>query len=84
MGRRDDLEILSCLNRASGTVVWEQSWPCTFKNDFGNGPRATPVLANGHVVTLGAQGDLRMVNAATGAPVWATKHPSGVYLARHW
>lgn len=78
MGRRDDLEILSCLNRASGAVVWEQSWPCAFKNDFGNGPRATPVLANGHVVTLGAQGDLRVVNAATGAPVWNIAFKEGL------
>jgi outer membrane protein assembly factor BamB len=41
-----------------------------FKNNFGNGPRATPTVHDGAVYALGANGDLVAVQAADGAELW--------------
>ena len=37
---------------------------------FDNGPRATPLIADGRVFTLGADGDLRAWDLATGKGLW--------------
>ena len=38
----------------------------------GDGPRATPTYADGFLYALGAQGELRCLDAATGRAVWRT------------
>lgn len=81
MGRREPDETLCCLELATGKTVWEQSWPTPFKCDFGNGPRATPVLANGKVVSIGIAGDLRVVNADDGKPAWSVRFADGLARA---
>ncbi|CAA9436741.1 MAG: hypothetical protein AVDCRST_MAG64-3843, partial [uncultured Phycisphaerae bacterium] len=47
--------------------------PATYRDDFGfdEGPRATPVVAEGRLYTFGAQGVLTCRDAATGKPVWS-------------
>ena len=38
----------------------------------GDGPRATPTWADGRVYALGAMGELRCLDDATGRTVWRT------------
>lgn len=78
MGRRDPDETLACLDPATGKTVWEKSWPTPFKCEFGNGPRSTPALADNLVVSLGIAGDLRVVRAADGEPVWGVRFGDGL------
>jgi len=40
------------------------------KLDYGNSPRATPLIDKGKVYLLGAFGDLHCVNLADGSVVW--------------
>ena len=41
----------------------------------GNGPRATPTYHEGRIYALGALGELRALDAASGALQWRRKHP---------
>ena len=42
-------EVVECLNAGTGASIWKYPYPCDYEDDFnkGNGPRATPVLADG-------------------------------------
>ncbi len=75
--REDDNEVVRCMEAASGKEVWKEKYAATaprrpgsgFNNEF-IGPRASPAVADGKVVTLGASGILSCFNAATGKQVW--------------
>lgn len=58
----------------SGTELWTHAWPERFSQWMGGGegPRATPTWAGGLVYALGARGELRSLDAATGRVVWRT------------
>lgn len=63
-------EELQALNARDGTRVWRHAWPTSYANDYGNGPRATPTVADGMVFALGAAGRLEAVSLADGKPAW--------------
>ena len=68
--RRDD-EALVAYDLASGAEVWIVSWPARFAElSSGEGPRSTPVYAEGRVWALGANGELQCVEARDGSGVW--------------
>jgi len=57
----------------TGRELWTSSWPGFFRETMGgDGPRATPTWHAGRVYALGAEGELRCLEAATGALVWRT------------
>jgi ABC-type phosphate/phosphonate transport system substrate-binding protein len=66
----DRLDVVRCLEAASGEQVWQIEYPAPGKLDYGNSPRATPVVYEGRVYLLGAMGDLHCVTLADGAVVW--------------
>lgn len=70
--RRGAREVVEVLRAADGESLWEFSYETTYRDDFGfaNGPRATPVVADGKVYTFGAQGRLHCLDFKTGAQVW--------------
>jgi outer membrane protein assembly factor BamB len=68
---RKGRERLLCLDEATGQVLWEHAYDCTYTIGYASGPRATPTVAGGKVYTLGAMGDLYCLDAATGKPVWS-------------
>ena len=70
--RVGDSEVVESLEAASGNGVWKQEYRTRYIDDFefDPGPRSTPLIADGKVFTLGADGDLRVWEAATGKPVW--------------
>lgn len=70
--RVGDDEIAACLDAATGKEIWKQAFPTRYRDDFNfdNGPRATPLIAGGRLFTLGANGDLRALDFATGKPLW--------------
>lgn len=69
--QRRDEEALVAYELATGGEVWIDTWPGRFDELMsGEGPRTTPVYADGQVYALGASGELRCVEAATGALVW--------------
>jgi outer membrane protein assembly factor BamB len=70
--RIDNQEIVECQEAATGIRYWRFSYPTDYEDRYGysNGPRATPVLNEQHVYTLGAQGKLHCLNLETGEVVW--------------
>lgn len=78
--RQEGNEILRCLNAATGDEIWKQQYeaePVTGPASRYDGPRATPTVAEGKVVTLGAQGMLSCFDAETGDLVWRNNENVG-------
>ena len=70
--RRD--EVVAAYDVMTGRELWTNAWPERFSYWMGGGegPRATPAWADGFVFALGARGELRCLDAATGRLVWRT------------
>jgi outer membrane protein assembly factor BamB len=54
----------------TGREVWTQSWNAEYKDSTGDGPRSTPTWDDGRLYALGATGELRCLDAKTGAVIW--------------
>lgn len=64
-------ESLTAFAAADGKPLWKTAYPrAPFVYLYGNGPRATPTVANGKVYTYGITGLLTCFNAETGDQVW--------------
>lgn len=70
--RIDNREVVECLEATTGKRYWQFSYPTNYEDRYGysNGPRATPVIDEQHVYTLGTQGKLHCLNLETGAVIW--------------
>jgi outer membrane protein assembly factor BamB len=72
--QRRDQEVVVCYDRATGRERWVYAYPALFHRSEpmgGDGPRATPTIADGLVYSLGATGHLACVNGRDGSPKWA-------------
>lgn len=66
-----EVERILAFDLADGRLVWQHSYRVVYGNlDYGNGPRAAPTVAAGHVYTLGAMGHACCLDAETGQVVW--------------
>jgi outer membrane protein assembly factor BamB len=63
-------ERVSCLDATSGKVIWSHAYASTYTVSYGAGPRCTPVIDDGLVYTLGAEGHLHCLQAIDGKVVW--------------
>ncbi len=66
-------EVTTCLNAADGSQVWQDKYAAqavTGPAARHPGPRSSPAVADGKVVTLGVAGVLSCLNAADGSLVW--------------
>lgn len=70
MGLFDAEEKLICLDTATGKKLWETVVGPILKNGWGDGPRATPTVANGMVYATGGTGEILCADAATGKSIW--------------
>lgn len=71
--RQDGNEVTRCLDAATGKEVWADKYEtAAVKGPAGGfaGPRASPTVADGVVVTMGVNGVLSCLDAATGRKVW--------------
>jgi glucose dehydrogenase len=71
-GTRDRKQVVYCLDRATGTVLWEVPIEPeqTDPDPLLHGPRATPTFDSGRVYMLGAHGRLVCLDADTGSLAW--------------
>ena len=70
--QRGDQSLVVCYELRTGDVVWSHADPGRFESVLGgDGPRATPTVADGKVYTLGAAGLLNCLDGATGQVLWS-------------
>ncbi|MEM1062824.1 MAG: PhnD/SsuA/transferrin family substrate-binding protein, partial [Planctomycetota bacterium] len=65
---RDDL--FRAYDAATGFLLWEHAYRAEGRLDYGNAPRATPLIESGLVVTVGAFGRVCCLDLVTGVPLW--------------
>jgi outer membrane protein assembly factor BamB len=71
--RQGDDEVTTCLEAASGEELWTNKYAAQAVTGAAArhpGPRSSPAVANGKVVTLGVGGVISCLDAATGKVVW--------------
>ncbi len=77
--RQGDDEAVLCLDAATGKEVWKSTYPApavSGPSASHPGPRSTPTVAGGKVVTFGVSGILSCLDASTGKVVWRKENPS--------
>lgn len=73
--RQGDDEVTLCLNATDGSKIWEEKYAAqAVAGPAGRhpGPRSSPAVAEGKVVTLGVAGVLSCLDAASGKLAWRT------------
>ncbi len=71
--RQDGNEIARCLNAADGVEIWKDSYESGGTSGGASGfqgPRSSPTVFDGKVVTLGVRGVLSCLDAETGKVRW--------------
>jgi outer membrane protein assembly factor BamB len=71
--RQDGNEIARCLDAASGEKIWQDSYASEGTTGGASGfqgPRCSPTVVDGKVITLGVRGILSCLDAATGNVLW--------------
>lgn len=68
--QRRGQEVVTAYDVATGRELWKQGWNALFSDSQGDGPRATPTWDDGRIYALGATGELRCLDAKTGAVAW--------------
>ena len=83
--RQGDQEVILCLDAATGKELWENSYaamavtgPSASQHP---GPRGTPAVSNGKIVTFGASAILSCLDASTGKLVWRKENPTNAFPA---
>jgi outer membrane protein assembly factor BamB len=68
--QRRNQEVVAAYDLGTGRELWTQKWNAEFTEPNGDGPRATPTWDNGRIYALGATGELRCLDANSGAVIW--------------
>ena len=83
--RQGDQEVILCLDAATGKELWKNTYasmavtgPSASQHP---GPRGTPAVSNGKIVTFGAAGILSCLDAATGKLLWRKDNPTNAFPA---
>lgn len=73
--RRGDEEVIQCLEPETGKQLWSHAYPSSYRDRYGfnDGPRASAVIADGRVFTLGAESVLSCLDLASGTRLWQRK-----------
>ena len=66
----DAFDALRCLDAVTGKELWTHRYPAPGMLDYGNSPRATPLIVGERCWLLGAHGNLSCVELASGREVW--------------
>jgi outer membrane protein assembly factor BamB len=69
--QRGSQEVAAAYDIATGRELWTSRWDAAFREMMGgDGPRATPTWDAGRVYALGATGELRALDEASGRLLW--------------
>ena len=79
--RQQENEVVSAIDAGTGKIIWQDRYPAPYRMNpaataHGPGPKSTPVVAAGRVVTLGISGILSALDAKTGKVLWRKPAPA--------
>ena len=80
--RQDADEVIRCLDTANGKELWQEKYAAQAASGPSaqhSGPRSSPAVADGKVVTIGVGGVLSCVDAVMGKLLWRKDDFSGVW-----
>ena len=65
-------ERLRCLDLQTGKLIWDAAYPIQYQDLYGYeaGPRSSPLIIQGKVITYGVAGNLICRDASSGAKLW--------------
>ncbi len=69
--RLDKKDLFICLDASTGLPLWQYEYAAEGELDYGNSPRATPVIADPYVIVLSAFGKLSCLDIDSGDVVWS-------------
>ncbi len=78
--RQDNDEIVRCLDVSDGKEIWSQKRPASRVNgpdSSFSGPRSSPAVASGKVITIGVDGVITCYDAEKGTELWRKTDFSG-------
>jgi outer membrane protein assembly factor BamB len=82
--RQGSDEVILCMDAATGKELWKNAYPAIAVTRASAalhpGPRSTPAVANGKVVTLGASGILSCLDEASGKLLWRKENTANLIL----
>ena len=84
--RQEGNEVTRCLEAGTGKELWQEKYEslgATGPASGHSGPRSSPTVAEGKVVTLGVRGVLSCLDAATGKKLWRKDDFPGAYPRFH-
>lgn len=79
--RQDANEVILCLDASTGKELWKNTYPApavTGPAGSHPGPRSTPAVLDGKVVTFGASGILSCLDATSGKLLWRKENPGNL------
>lgn len=70
--REGEREVVSAYDSTNGKPRWRNELPTSYSDDFGmgDGPKATPAVANNRIFAFGPAGHLRAVSTEDGKLLW--------------
>jgi outer membrane protein assembly factor BamB len=80
MGNKNKTDTVYCLDRETGNVCWEFSYPCPTRGYY-PGTRSTPVFDESRLYTVSREGHVFCLNGVNGAVLWK-RHLVKEFLAR--
>jgi outer membrane protein assembly factor BamB len=64
-------EIAHCLDAATGKEIWQSDYADVFGDEWGAGPRATPIIDADSLYVQACNGEFRCMSLADGREIWA-------------
>ncbi len=79
--RQGEQEVVLCLNFASGAEIWHDAYEAPYTmhqaaTGHGKGPKSTPAMHSGRLITLGISGVLSCYQAQEGKLLWRREFSS--------
>ena len=64
-------EEVLCFDEPTGKLLWKHEYDCPYSVSYPAGPRVAPLVHEGKVYTLGAEGNLLCLDAVEGKTIWS-------------
>ncbi|HKQ39890.1 MAG TPA: PQQ-binding-like beta-propeller repeat protein, partial [Verrucomicrobiae bacterium] len=64
-------ERVLCIDERDGKLLWKHEYDCPYDMSYPAGPRATPLVEDDRVYSLGAEGDLSCFQRESGKVLWS-------------